>query len=92
MKAHRLYLLLLIVVSILTYQMVIINPVVAFQLPAGGDDSLHYQMTPSVTPIAEEVLTTDPILLQIIIVLGILAVLVIFIGVWISRRQVGLSK
>ena len=94
MKNHWLYLFILIIASVLTYQMSIVNPVISHQAPAYVDNSVQYQVTPTempLTSIEEEVLTTDPIQMQIIILLGIVAVLVIFIGVWINRRQVDLK-
>jgi len=91
MKKHRLYLIIIIVASVLTYQLALVNPVIALQLPGDGNNSPHYQLTSTQTPmtsIGDEVSTTDPVLLQIIILLGIIVVLVIFIGVWIIRRRV----
>jgi hypothetical protein len=96
MKKNLLRLIMLIVGLLLTYQMSIVNPVIAQQSPIEALNSPHYQyqLTPTVIPtpsIGDKVLTTDPILLQIIILLGIFAVLVIFIGVWINRRQINLK-
>lgn len=92
MKNQRLYQLLLILAAVITYQMAIVNPVIALQAPAlDVNESVYYQVTPTempLTSIDDEVLTTDPIQLQIIILFGIIAVLVIFIGVWINRRHV----
>jgi hypothetical protein len=94
MKNHKLYLFIIIIACILVYQVAVINPVIASQLPANADNLVHYQVTQTEMPLSsidDEGLTTDPILLQIIILLGIVAVLVIFIGVWINRRKVDLQ-
>ena len=92
MKSQRQYLLLIILAAVITYQMAIVNPVIALQSQAVDvGESVYYQVTPTempLTSIDDEVITTDPILLQIIILFGIVAVLVIFIGVWINRRHV----
>jgi hypothetical protein len=53
------------------------------------------QVVPTVTPtsqeeIANEALMTEPVLLQVIILLAVVAVLVVFIGVWINSRRVDL--
>jgi hypothetical protein len=94
MKSHRLHLLILIPVTILIFQSAIVKPVIAHPPSVNSHPSLPLQVTPTSTSLApngEEVYTTDPLLLQIIILLGILAVLVIFLGVWINRRQVDLQ-
>jgi hypothetical protein len=94
MKIKQLFLLVLIIALFLIFQMAIVNPVIAHQLPSSADESVYFQITPTETPMIQngiEALTTNQILLQIIILLGILTVLVIISGVWISRRQVDLQ-
>ena len=92
MKNRGLYVFILIFAFVLIYQMAVVNPVIATQSQAVDfRESINFQVTPTETPLTsidDEVFTTDPILLQILILFGIVAVLVIFIGVWINRRQV----
>jgi hypothetical protein len=95
MKNQRIYLLVFILASVFTYQMALRNSVIAVRShPVDVDETVYYQVTPTETPLSsidDEVLTTDPIQLQIIILFGIVAVLIIFIGVWINQRQVDIK-
>lgn len=57
------------------------------------DLSHRSQILPTATPQFsgnEEVLVTNPALLQVMIILSIIAVLVIFGGVWINRHKLDL--
>ena len=72
--------------------MVILAPSIwAFASDFSSSGTPFHQTIPTETPLLEQgagVLTTNPALLQVIILLGIVAVLIIFIGVWISRSKV----
>lgn len=62
--------------------------------PTSSELAGMVQLVPTPTPKlvdAEVGLTTNPALLQIMIFLSIVAVLVIFLGVWINRRKLDLG-
>jgi heme/copper-type cytochrome/quinol oxidase subunit 2 len=78
----------LCVLGILAIQNGLTHTVSAVSPLAEADNKLNYQIAPTETPQAEDLeqdLATNPILIQLIILLGILTVLIIFVGVWVNR-------
>jgi hypothetical protein len=93
MKRLWLPLVVLAVIAVLAFWLAWTNKIVSAAPAFLADVTLHNQVLPTETPqteSSEEVLMTNPALLQAIILLGIVAVLVIFVGVWINRRKVAL--
>jgi hypothetical protein len=96
MKRRKTYTLMvagLIVPVVLFFEMLLSgsrNFAEASSSTSMADIPLGYQIIPTATPQlegGEEVLMTNPVLLQTMIVLSIIAVLVIFGGVWINRHK-----
>ena len=91
MKPFRVAPFILVAASILIFQIAWTNPTGLNPSASGIELSVRNQAVPTeipLTEIDEEVLVTNPALLQVIILLGIVAVMVIFIGVWINRLKV----
>ena len=91
MNGNRKYLLGFLIASVLIYQIVFLRSVDAVKFAGDGAAKLQTQIVPTATqlvPTSQEIPTTDPVLLQVIIGLGVFMVLIIFFGVWINRRQV----
>lgn len=94
MNINRKYLLGILIVSVMMYLIVSMQPADAAKLPVDKGAQIQAQIIPTatlLTPPSPEISTTDPVFIQIIIVLGIFAVLVIFLGVWINRHQVDMK-
>lgn len=93
MKSLRTYLLILVIVFALAFQIAWTKTTHTAASASVAEISSRNQVAPTITPQVEnneEVLMTNPALLQAIILLGIVAVLVIFVGVWINRRKIDL--
>lgn len=93
MKLLRTYLFVLIAVLTLAFQIAWTRTAHMAVSASVAEISPRNQVVPTLTPqveTTEEVLMTNPALLQAIILLGIVAVLVIFVGVWINRRKIDL--
>jgi len=98
MKQHRARFQSLTASLILTFLLIVIlapwaNTVLATSLTRYPELSPGHQLLPTGTPQSadsQEVLMTNPALLQVMILFGVIAVLVIFWGVWINRHQVDL--
>jgi hypothetical protein len=98
MKSHRI--LPLIVISLLAWLSLSFvgwsgaGFLVAAASSTSAESAMMYQVAPTPTPELvdnEVILTTNPTLLQIMIFLGIVAVLVIFLGVWVNRRKLDMG-
>lgn len=93
MKPRWIYFSIATALSILAGVYMLARPIwTVASSPSPGEAPIS-QIAPTETPPVEldgEVLMTNPALLQVIILLGIIAVLVIFIGVWFNRRKVTL--
>lgn len=93
MNKKLLSLIALIALCALAVQNVLARTVSAISLSAEADNGYSYQIIPTETPQPENLeqdLATNPVLIQLIILLGILTVLIIFIGVWINRSEIKL--
>jgi hypothetical protein len=93
MNKKLLSLITLILLCVLTVQNVLAHTVSVVSPLAGADNNFSYQIVPTETPQPENLeqdLATNPVLLQLIILLGILTVLIIFVGVWINRSEIKL--
>lgn len=86
-------LITLIALCVLAVQNVLAHTVSVISLPTETNNGYAYQIIPTETPEPENLeqdLATSPVLIQLIILLGILTVLIIFVGVWINRGEIKL--
>lgn len=93
MNQRHVIALFLIVISIFLVWFALANQGLASASTPSNSFHPQVQVVPTLTPttqeeIVNEALTTEPVLLQVIILLAVLAVLIVFIGVWINSRRV----